>query len=119
MDRIWLYGIECRVKVGVSKAERAKRQRILIDVGLELPFARAAAEDDFRLTADYWEIEKAVRAAAETGERQLAETLAEQAAAAVLRQDERVDAVTVAVHKKPVVMPRVREVVIEIRRSRA
>lgn len=118
MDKIWLYGIKCRVKVGVPASERKNRQTVLIDLCLELSTAEAAARDDFRLTADYWAVEKLVRQTAEAGERQLVETLAEQTAAAVLRQAARVAAVTVMVHKKPAVMPKTREVVVEIRRSR-
>jgi dihydroneopterin aldolase len=117
-DRVALYGVECRVKIGVPAAERSRRQKILIDVVMETPTATAAARDDFRLAVDYWAVEKTVRETAETGERQLAETLAEQVAGAVLRKDKRIAAVTVAVHKKPAVMPRTREVVVEIRRAR-
>ena len=80
MDWIWLYGVECQVRVGVPAAERRRPQKILIDVGLELDLSACAAKDDFRLTADYWGVEKAVREAAETGERRLVETLAEQVA---------------------------------------
>ena len=118
MDKIWLYGIDCRCRVGVPEVERAKPQKILIDVGLELDISRAAARDDFRLTADYWAIEKAVRAEAETGERRLVETLAERVAKVVLAKDRKVAAVTVIVRKKPAVMPRTREVAVEIHRRR-
>ncbi len=119
MDKIWLYGIECRCRLGVPAAERKRPQKILIDVGLDLDVAPAAARDDFRLTADYWAVEKAVRQAAETGERRLVETLAAQAAKIVLFLDKRIYAVTVRVHKKPAVMPKTREVVVEITRRRS
>lgn len=118
MDRIWLYGIECRCRVGVPASERKKPQKILIDVGLEVDVAASAARDDFRLAADYWAVEKAVRETAERGERQLAETLAEQVAKAVLAKDKKIAAVAVLVHKKPAVMPKTREVVVEITRRR-
>src|SRR5437867_4017359 len=97
MDRIWLYGIECRCRIGVPDAERRKPQKITIDVGLELDLSKAAARDDFHLTADYWAIEKAVRASAELGERQLVETLAQKTAQLVLAKDKRIAAVTVIV----------------------
>jgi len=119
MDNIWLYGIECRCRLGVPAAERKRPQKILIDVGLELHTAPAAARDDFRLTADYWAVEKAVRQAAETGERRLVETLAAQVAKIVLLLDKRIYAVTVRVHKKAAVMPKTREVVVEITRRRS
>ncbi len=119
MDKIWLYGIECRCRLGVPASERKKPQKILIDVGLELDTAPAAARDDFRLTADYWAVEKAVRQAAESGERRLVETLAAQVAKIVLVVDRKSSAVTVLVHKRPAVMPKTREVVVEITRCRS
>ena len=117
-DRVCLSGIECRCRVGVPAAERRKAQKVLIDVALELDVAPAARADDFRLTADYWAVEKAVRAAVESGERQLLETLAEQAAAAALRAAPRAGAVEVVARKRPAVMPRTREVSVTIRRAR-
>ncbi len=118
MDKVWLYGIECKVRVGVPDAERRKPQKILVDVGMELDAAPAAASDDFRKTVDYWAVEKTVREAAESGERRLVETLAEQVAALVLAREKKLVAVNVLVHKKPAVMPRTREVVVELRRQR-
>jgi dihydroneopterin aldolase len=117
-DRVWLLGVECRCHVGVPAAERARRQKILLDVGLEVDAARAAARDDFREAADYHAVEKAARAEAESGERALLETLAERVAAAVLRSSPRVAAATVRARKFPVVMPKTREVFVEIRRER-
>lgn len=118
MDKVWLYGIECKVRVGVPDAERRKPQKILIDVGMEFDTSAAAASDDFQKTVDYWTVEKEVREAAETGERRLAETLAEQVAKVVLAREKRILAVNVLVHKKPAVMPKTRDVVVELRRSR-
>jgi len=117
-DHIWLYGIDCRCKVGVPAAERRRRQKILIDVGLEADVAAAARADDFRLAADYWAVERAVRAAVEAGERQLLETLAEEAAAAALRAAPMARAVSIVARKRPAVMPRTREVAVSIRRQR-
>ena len=117
-DTVWLYGVECRAKVGVPASERARRQKVLIDVGLEVDIRPAAARDDFRLAADYWAVEKLVREEAETGERALVETLAERLAAAVLRAKTPATAVTIRVHKTPAVMPKTREVVVEIRRTK-
>ena len=118
-DQVWLLGVECRCRVGVPSAERARRQKILLDVGLEVDSARAAARDDFRAAADYPAVEKAARAEAESGERALLETLAERVAAAVLRTQPLVSAVTVRAHKFPAVMPKTREVAVEIRRGRS
>jgi dihydroneopterin aldolase len=117
-DALWLIGIECRCRVGVPKAERARRQKILIDVGLEVDARAAAERDDFREAADYWAVEKAVRAQAEAGELALIETLAERAAAAALKAAPAARAATIRVHKTPSVMPKTREVHVVIRRER-
>ena len=117
-DRVWLKGVECRCRVGVPAAERARRQKILVDVCLEVDAARAAARDDFRAAADYQAVETVVRAEAEGRECALIETLAERLAAAVLRSQPLAAAVSVSVRKTPAVMPKTREVVVEIRRTR-
>jgi len=116
-DRIWLYGIACRVRVGVPAAERRRRQLIFIDLGLESDVSRPAAKDDLWLAVDYQRVAAAVRLRAEAGERRLVETLAEQVAAEVLRSQKGVKAVSVRVEKKPRAMLGVR-VVVEIFRKR-
>lgn len=117
-DRVRLLGVKCRCKVGVPAAERARRQTLLVDAALEVDAASAAARDDFREAVDYQAVESLIRAEAEGRECALIETLAERLAAAVLRAQPRVSAATISVHKTPAVMPRTREVVVEIRRTR-
>lgn len=117
-DRVVLTGVECRAKVGVPASERSRRQKVLVDVTLEVDCAPAARGDDFRLAADYWAVEKAVRAAVEAGERSLLETLAEQAAAAALKAAPAARAVTIAAHKTPAVMPKTARVTVVVRRER-
>lgn len=118
MDLIWLNGVECRCRVGVPAAERRKPQKVLVDVGLELDLEPAARGDDMRLSVDYWAIEKEVRAIAESGERALVETLASRLARELLRTQPLASAIRVRVHKTPAVMPKTREVVVELRRER-
>lgn len=118
MGTIRLLGIECRVHLGVPEAERRRRQQVLIDLSMELDLAAAAERDDLRLSVDYWGLEKAVREIAQGRERRLAEALARDVARAALAFDRRAQAVTVAVHKKPAVMPRTREVVVELSEKR-
>lgn len=118
MDLVWLYGVECRCRVGAPAEERRRRQRITIDVGLETDAAPAAAQDDLRLAVDYQAVERVVRETAEARERRLVETLASDVAAAVLAREPRARSVRVVVHKRPKVMPRTREVVVSIERVR-
>ena len=106
------------MRVGVPRKERARRQKVVIDIGPR-PIPGAAAADDFRLAVDYWAVEKAVRETAESGQRQLVEALAEDIATLVLSRLKAVKAVQVAVHKRPAVMLKTREVVVWITRSRA
>lgn len=118
-DMVWLREISCRTKLGVPASERRRPQKILIDLGLETDVRPAAARDDVRLAVDYWAVEKAVRALAESGERQLLETLAEQAAALVLARWKNVRSARVIARKTPAVMPKTREVCVEIMRERS
>ncbi len=118
-DTIWLHGVECRVKVGVTAAERSRRQRLLVDVGLETDCRPAAERDDFRLAIDYSAVEKLVRSSAEAGEQALIETLAERLAAVVLKAQPGADAVVVRARKTPAGMPKTREVAVDIRRTAA
>ncbi|MBI4425010.1 MAG: dihydroneopterin aldolase [Elusimicrobia bacterium] len=118
-DRIRLEGVRCRCRVGVPEAERRKPQAVELDVALELDLRPAARSDDVADSADYWAVEKRVRAAVESAEFKLLERLAEAAARAALAADSRVRAVEVRAAKRPAVMPRTGRVVVEIRRSRA
>ncbi|MFA6317503.1 MAG: dihydroneopterin aldolase [Elusimicrobiota bacterium] len=116
MDRIWILGVAVRCRVGVSAGERRRPQALSLDLGLEADCARAGRSDDFADAVDYQEVEAAVRRALEAGERRLLERLAVDAAGAVLACDRRIRAVTVRASKRPRAMPRVREVVVELRR---
>src|SRR5437879_5868732 len=113
-DAIWLIGVDCRVRLGVPDWERNKPQKVMIDIGMETSLTRAGRTDRVKDTVDYWMIEKEVRRIAQTGESRLAEHLAWKVAQRVLRLDRRLRRVHVAVHKRPAVMPRTREVVISM-----
>ena len=108
----------------VEEAARWFQKQLRLPVGRQgLDYLRGrgledATIDDFRLAVDYWAVEKLLRAEAEAGERALIETLAERLAAAVLRTQPLVAAATIRVRKMPAVMPKTREVVVEIRRTR-
>ena len=78
MDKISLIGIACSVHVGVPEPERRRRQKIVIDVTLKTDVSAAAKKDDFRLSVDYWAVERAVRESAEGREWVLVEALAER-----------------------------------------
>jgi dihydroneopterin aldolase len=118
MDQIRLMGVECRVKLGVPDWERKQRQKIWLDIILELPLSKAGRSDDVRDTVNYAAVEQEARITAERGTHRLAERLAFLVADAVLRLDKRIKAIRVAVHKRPKVMPKTADVVIEIAKRR-
>lgn len=114
MDTIWLMGVECKAHLGVPDAERKNLQKVLLDIGLELPLDDAECSDDVQDTVDYAAVEKEARRIAESGEYRLAERLAYVVAQSVLNIDRRIRKAIIAVHKNPSVMPGTREVVVSI-----
>lgn len=116
-DRIELVGLRAHGFHGVLEHERRDGQDFVIDVGLDVDVAAAAASDDLSETVDYGVLAESI-AAVVTGEPvDLIETLAQRIADVCLR-DSRVRAVDVAVHKPsaPVTVP-VEDVVVRIRRT--
>jgi dihydroneopterin aldolase len=53
MDRVFLIGVRCALRVGVSEEERREPQECLVDVELEWDLTRATRSDDVRDTIDY------------------------------------------------------------------
>ena len=116
-DRIELQGLRARGFHGVLEHERRDGQDFVVDVGLDVDTAAAAATDDLAQTVDYGALAVSI-AGVVTGEPvDLIETLAQRIADVCLA-DARVRAVDVAVHKPsaPVTVP-VEDVVVRIRRT--
>jgi 7,8-dihydroneopterin aldolase/epimerase/oxygenase len=116
-DRIELVGLRARGFHGVLEHERRDGQDFVVDVGLDVDTAAAAASDDLAQTVDYGALAEAVAAVVSGEPVDLIETLAQRVADVCLR-DSRVRAVDVAVHKPsaPVTVP-VEDVVVRIRRT--
>jgi len=116
-DRIELVGLRARGFHGVLEHERRDGQDFVIDVGLDVETASAAASDDLAQTVDYGALAESVAAVVSGEPVDLIETLAQRIADVCLR-DARVQAVDVAVHKPsaPVTVP-VEDVVVRIRRT--
>jgi dihydroneopterin aldolase len=115
-DRIELVGLRARGFHGVLEHERRDGQDFVIDVGLDVDTAAAAASDDLAQTVDYGTLAESIAAVVSGDPVDLIETLAQRIADVCLR-DPRVLAVDVAVHKPsaPVTVP-VEDVVVRIRR---
>ena len=56
MSKISIVDLEVFYCVGITEAERAKPQRLLLTVEMDFDFAPAALSDDIRQTIDYFEV---------------------------------------------------------------
>ncbi len=115
MDKLIVRGLVTQCRIGVTEAERAKRQTIRIDLELGIDAASAAALDDLRKAIDYARLVDVVRQQAESQPLCLLETLAERIASAVL-DTFRPDYVLVRASKRA--LPGIEDAAIEIRRPR-
>ena len=114
-DVVFIEGLICRAHVGVPAAERRKRQKILIDLALELDLRKAGRSGRVEHTVDYAAVAREVKRMAEGRVFVLAETIAESAVDIVLGKFT-VRRVTVRVRKFSV--PGTSSVGVEISRSR-
>jgi dihydroneopterin aldolase len=117
-SKIEIIGIETQSRLGVSLKERKKPQKIIIDLILTLDLTQAGRHDNLKLSANYFKIERLARALAEKGERLLIERLAWEIALHILDEEPLVDAISVRIHKKPELMPKTREVIVEMTKTR-
>lgn len=85
-DRILLRGVRLSTHVGVPDDERASAQEVIVDLDMLTDIRAAAERDDFTLTADYAAVRGTLARVALERPRRLIETLAEEMAAAVLRE---------------------------------
>ncbi|MBI4226896.1 MAG: dihydroneopterin aldolase [Candidatus Omnitrophica bacterium] len=84
-DRILIEGLRCQAHVGVTVEERRRRQRLLLDLTLATPLARAGQRDDLTATVDYARAAALAKRIAEGRPAKLVEAIAERVAAALLR----------------------------------
>ncbi|MDN8547983.1 dihydroneopterin aldolase [Microbacterium sp. NM3R9] len=103
-DRITVTGIRSIGYHGVYEHERREGQEFVADVELELSLADAAASDDVADTVHYGELSERVAAILAGDAADLLETVADRIVRAALAFD-RVDAVTVTVHKPQAPIP--------------
>ncbi len=112
-DRILIEGLRCFAYVGVPEHERRYRQRLVLDITLVTPLAKAGRSDDFKATVDYAKAAMLAKRITEERPYKLVEAIAERVAAALLKSF-RVEAVTIRVRKFSV--PQAESVGVEIRR---
>jgi dihydroneopterin aldolase len=114
MDKIIISDLEVEACVGVTEAERARPQRLLITVELERDLHKAGHADDLLATADYAAVARLVREIATAKPRNLVEALAEELAQATLSR-KLADTVTVEVRKFS--LPKTRYVAVRLTRA--
>lgn len=116
MDKIFLNGMKVDTLIGVYDWERTRLQTLVLDLTIGLP-ERAAYDDKIEHTIHYGEVCQRVREALQQGDFQLLESLAEFVATLIV--DEFQAAFVRVKVVKPGILPNVREVGVEIERSRA
>lgn len=94
--------VECIV--GIYPHERAATQTVLLDIEVDYDFAVPAASDAIADAVDYDRIAAGVTALLQEGRFQLIETMAERAAALLLRTIPQASAVRLEV-RKPAAVP--------------
>lgn len=104
MDTITLTGVEVFAHHGVFDEERIAGQTFIIDVEVGLDLADARSNDDLDATLDYGWLAAAIHRRVSSERWNLIERVAERVADLVLA-DERVQQVTVTVHKPEAPIP--------------
>jgi dihydroneopterin aldolase len=119
VDEITLTGLTVFGYHGVFDFERRQGQEFTIDLALQLSLSAAAASDDVVDTIHYGELADKVAAIVAGEPVNLIETLAQRIADAAL-EDDRVQNVTVTVHKPHAPIEQTfADVAVTIRRGRA
>lgn len=115
MDKIFLRGMKADTLIGVYGWERTQRQTLLLDIDIGVD-TRSTQTDDIGHTVHYGEVCQAVRDSLAEQRFALLEALAEHTARLLFT---RFDAQWVRIRVvKPGILPDVKEVGVEIERSR-
>ena len=115
MDKITISDLEVFYRVGVTEAERAQPQRLLLTVEMFHDFTRATERDDLNWTIDYDAVCRRLMGFGNETAWNLIETLATDVADMVI---EEFKAGTVGVEVKKFVIPHARYVSVSLQRSR-
>lgn len=115
MDKIFLHGMKADTLIGVYDWEREQQQTLLLDLDIGVP-KKSAVSDHIDDTVHYGDVCEAVRQSLKEQSFLLLEALAEHIAELIL---ENFDALWVRVKVvKPGILANVREVGVEIERSK-
>jgi dihydroneopterin aldolase len=114
MDKITIKDLEVHTNIGVTAAERAHAQRLLITVVLERDLAEAGRTDMEASTTGYDVVTDLIKQVVAQRPRKLIEAVADEIAGAILQ---RRLAVTVTVEVKKFSIPGTQYVAVEITRN--
>lgn len=117
MTRDWIEirGLQVESRIGVPDAERAAPQNLRIDVRMKPLRDFSSMPDDIGATVDYFAVAECIKSLAGAHPRRLIETLADEVAAAVLR-DFAVARVEVTIRK--FILPDTEHVAVHCERER-
>jgi dihydroneopterin aldolase len=116
LRHVFVRDLEVIALLGVHEHEKAKAQRIIVNIDLSVREGSSHIEDDIHNVVSYEIVVRRVERIVAQGHVHLVETLAERIAAACL-SDERVTAARVRI-EKPDIIPNARSVGVEIERIR-
>ncbi len=116
LRHVFVRDLEIIASLGIHEHEKAKAQRIIVNIDLSVREGPDALEDDIRNVVSYEVVVRQVESIVAQGHVHLVETLAERIAAACL-SDRRVAAVRVRI-EKPDIIPNAHSVGVEIERLR-
>jgi dihydroneopterin aldolase len=85
-DVIHINGLETPARVGVTEAERAEPQRLLVSITMDPKYGLGRMGDRIERTIDYYDVAQFAKRVAGERPRNLIETLAEEMADALLDQ---------------------------------
>ena len=114
MDKIIVRDLELDAYIGVTEAERAHPQRLLVSVELELDLSVAGRTDAESATTDYARVAEMIRHLVAERPRKLIEAIADEIADAILTNKL---ARTVTVEVKKFSIPRSAYVAVQITRE--
>ncbi|UOP05223.1 dihydroneopterin aldolase [Conchiformibius kuhniae] len=116
MDKIFLHGMQAQTLIGVYEWERQNKQTIVfdLDIGIETP---QVPTDDIGTTVHYGDVCARVRADVAARDFLLLESLAEHVARFLFESFDKIVWLRLRLCK-PGILPDVREVGVEIERSR-
>jgi dihydroneopterin aldolase len=117
VDRILLQGMVFSGRHGVTAAERARPQRFVVDVELEVNLARPGKTDRIEDTIDYRRVHAIAREVIEGEPAHLIERLADSIARRAL-QVPGVGSVSVRVAKRPRSMRPIDAAAVQVKRAR-